>query len=378
MNVRRVACICGILLLASDMSGHANQTSPDRVADIDTNIVTTVSIPTIAERGVFDSERWNAILDDLSNRAKTNGISDATINATLRYPVYIPSIVHNDKNQSEFKLTMDDYLARTVRPDRVKAGRKMRKKYPTLLSRIEKKYGVPPHVMLAFWGLESNYGTVKSRHKLIDSFLTLIYEGRREKFFGNQLIALMKIADKNKLDVHDIHGSWAGAMGHFQFIPTTLAQYGVDGNGDKRVDIIHNISDAMFSAGNYLNKLGWNKKERIARRVVLPYDFDITLLDGKTKLSLPQWAAMGVTNPDGSPIPQNDMMAGLVADVASIEAARAQTIADAAIAQPMDADIAPQPVITAYLTYPNFYRIKKWNNSNWYAIAIANLADELK
>jgi membrane-bound lytic murein transglycosylase B len=226
--------------------------------------------------------------------------------------------------------------------------------------------------------MESNYGTVKARHQLRDAFLTLMYNGRRETFFGNQLIALMKIADKNKLDINDIHGSWAGAMGHFQFIPTTLAQYGVDGNNDGRIDIINSVGDAMFSAGNYLNRLGWNKNERIVRKVVLPADFDTTLLDGKTKLPLPQWAMMGVTNPDGSPIPQNDMLAGLVADTASIEAARAQIIADAATVQPMDADIAPQPAIVAYLTYPNFYRIKKWNNSNWYAIAIANLADELK
>lgn len=163
-------------------------------------------------------------------------------------------------------------------------------------------------------------------------------------------------------------------MGHFQFIPTTLAQYGVDGNGDGRVDIINNIGDAMFSAGNYLNKLGWNKNERIVRRVTLPADFDLSLLDGKTKLSLPQWAAMGVVNPDGSPIPQNEMSAGLVADIAAIKDIRNAPIETGA---GMDADIAPMPVITAYLTYPNFYRIKKWNNSNWYAIAIAELADYL-
>ena len=109
------------------------------------------------------------------------------------------------------------------------------------------------------------------------------------------------------------------------------------------------------------------------RRVILPADFDIELLDGKTKKTLPEWAAMGVTNPDGTPIPQNDMTAGLVADVRALENNMpTETTAES------DTDIAPQPVITAYLTYPNFYRIKKWNNSNWYAIAIATLADNLK
>lgn len=366
--MRYLGRICGVLLL---MSGTGYATQVPLTTD------TSVTTPVIAERGAFDVDRWNMIIENIRTRAVGDGVSETTIKSTLRYPAYIPSIVHRDKNQKEFKLTMDDYLERMVRVDRIKQGRKMRTKYPTLLSRVDKKYGVPPHIILAFWGMESNFGEIKAGHKLIDAFITLIYEGRREKFFENQLVSLMKIVDKNKLDINDIHGSWAGAMGHFQFIPTTLAQYGVDGNGDKRIDIINNISDAMFSAGNYLNKLGWNKNERIVRRVNLPADFDLSLLDGKTKKTLPEWAAMGVVNPDGSPIPQNDMVAGLVADVAATEEQRAQNIADS-ITTPMDSDIAPQPAIVAYLTYPNFYRIKKWNNSNWYAIAIANLADKLK
>ena len=336
-----------------------------------------VETPSIPERGAFDMSRWDYVMDNIRTRALSNGISGNVIKATLGSPAFIPHIVHSDKNQAEFKLTLDGYLTRTVSDSRILNGKKMRARYPTMLSRVEKKYGVPPHVILAFWGLESNYGDVKARHRLVDAFFTLMYEGRRETFFTNQLLALMKIADKNKLNIGDIRGSWAGAMGHFQFIPTTLAQYGVDGNGDGRVDIINSVGDAMFSAANYLNKLGWNKNERIVRRVILPGNFDLSLLDGNTKLTLPQWAALGVTNPDGSPIPHNDMTAGLVADVADIELQRANRIA-AAASSPMDADIAPMPVIVAYLTYPNFYRIKKWNNSNWYAIAIANLADELK
>ncbi len=339
-------------------------------------IAATFCVPFVAhaDRGSFDVERWYALQDSVRSRAASENISEEMISSTLRSPAFIPSIVRSDKNQSEFKLTLDGYLERTVNQTRIATGRRMRATYPTMLSRVENKFGVPPHIILAFWGMESNYGAVKARHKLTDAFFTLMYDGRRETFFTNQLIALMKIADKNSLDINGISGSWAGAMGHFQFIPTTLAQYGVDGNSDGRVDIINNIADAMFSAGNYLSKLGWNKNERIVRRVILPADFDLSLLDGKTKLTLPQWSSMGVVNPDGSPIPQNDLTAGLVADVAAIDVARS---AAASTTAGLDADIAPMPVITAYLTYPNFYRIKKWNNSNWYAIAIANLADEL-
>lgn len=335
-----------------------------------------------AERGVFDVERWYGILDDVRTKAAAQNISKDTIDATLRSPAFIPAIVKSDRNQSEFKLTLDSYLARTVSKTRIAQGKKMRNTYPTMLSRVEQKYGVQPHVILAFWGLESNYGSYKAAHKLKDAFFTLMYEGRRQTFFEKQLLALMKIADKNDLDIDDIYGSWAGAMGHFQFIPTTLAQYGADGNGDGKIDIIHSVGDAMFSAGNYLNKLGWDKNERIVRKVVLPANFDASLLDGKTKKTLYEWAAMGVTNPDGSRIPDVEMMAGLVADINAINDARAIAIAQAASQtvdpNAIDTDVAPQPVIEAYLTYPNFYRIKRWNSSNWYAIAIAMLADEIK
>lgn len=328
-----------------------------------------------ADQGTFDMKRWDAILDDVRTRAAAQNISDDTVKAALKSPAFIPSIVKSDKNQSEFKLTLAQYLGRTVSATRIKNGRKMRAQYPTMLAYVEQNYGVQPHVILAFWGLESNYGEYKAAHRLVDAFLTLMYDGRREKFFGNQLLSLMKTADDNNLDIANIRGSWAGAMGHFQFIPTTLAQYGVDGNGDGVIDIIGSISDAMASAGNYLHKLGWNPRERIIRRVALPANFDMSLLDGGTKKPLSEWAAMGVVNPDGTPIPVADMTAGLVADTAEFESVLASSQIDVTDS---DTDVAPRAMITAYLTYPNFYRIKKWNSSNWYAIAVGTLADELK
>lgn len=331
-----------------------------------------------ADRGVFDLERWDNVLEKIRTAATNQNISKSVIDETLKSPAFIPGIVKSDRKQTEFTLTLEQYLNRTVSNERVKNGRKKRAEYPTLLSRVEQKYGVPRNVTLAFWGMESNYGAVKSRYQLTSAFITLIYEGRREEFFSNQLLALMKIADKNKLSVNDIHGSWAGAMGHFQFIPTTLTQYGVDGNADGRVDIINSIGDAMMSAGNYLNKLGWNKNEPIIYRVTLPADFDRVVLNGDTKKSFKEWAQMGVMNLDGTPLPQRDTVVGLIADTKAIaerDLYQPQRYEDG---QSVDSDVAPSPVIKAYLTYPNFYRIKKWNNSSWYAIAIGELADKLK
>lgn len=337
-----------------------------------------VVCPGFADRGVFDFERWDVVLNGIRTKAITQNIDSSVIDETLKNPLFIPGIVKSDKNQKEFTLTMDKYLQLTVSNDRIAKGKKKRSQYKTMLHNVEKKFNVQPNVILAFWGMESNYGQVKSRHQLTNAFLTLIYDGRREEFFSKQLLALMKIADKNKLKITNIHGSWAGAMGHFQFIPTTLAQYGIDGNYDGHIDIINSVGDAMYSAANYLNKLGWNKNEKIVRRVILPGDFDRSLLNGDVKKTLPEWAELGVTNPDGTPIPNADMIAGLVADTKEI--AKQDLFQQSNIETPTesDVDIAPKPVITAYLTYPNFYRIKKWNNSSWYAIAIAELADKLK
>ena len=333
-------------------------------------LFSVVSNMAFASRGEFDFERSNAIQSSVRATAMADGISNATIDATLKNSVFIPRIVYNDKNQSEFKLTLRDYLSRTVNTERVRSGQNMARKYPTLLGKTETKYGVPRHVILAFWGMESNYGTVKNAYKLKDAFFTLMYDGRREKFFTNQLLALMKIADKNNLDINGIYGSWAGAMGHFQCIPTTLAAYGADGNDDGKIDIINNISDAMFSAGNYLNKLGWRPDEKIVMRVLIPSDIDNDLINGDKKYPVSYWGTLGVLNADGTPLMTDDTVVGLVADT--------DDKADTVYAISPDADIDMTTVRVAYLTYPNFYRIKKWNNSNWYAIAIGELSSKLK
>ena len=188
--------------------------------------------PARAVTGDFDMDRWYGILNDIQSRAVAQNISNHTINQVIQPASFIPSIVKKDQNQSEFKLTLDEYIAKMINAERIKSGRQMAHKYPTLLKKVSQKYGVPPNVILAFWGMESNYGIIKSQYKLSDAFLTLIYNGRRQEFFTNQLFSLMRAADKDKVEISDIQGSWAGAMGHFQFIPTTLEQYGRDGNSD--------------------------------------------------------------------------------------------------------------------------------------------------
>ena len=320
-------------------------------------------------------------LDELKADMAKRGISKETLDTVYAQDFYHPEpdVVKKDRQQAEFVLTSTEYVNRLVNKKRVTEGQKRYQDLKPLLNKLEKEYGVQGNYLIAFWGVETNYGSNFGGYNAIDALTTLSYDKRRPTFFRNQLYEALKIIDTWHIDHTKMQGSWAGAMGHFQFIPTTLAQYGTDGNGDGHIDIIHSVGDAMFSAGNYLHRLGWNPNEKIIRRVSLPADFDLSLLDGKTKKTLSAWAAMGVLNDDGTPIPVADMTAGLVADVAAITDARAAA-QNAPTHDPnaIDTDVAPQPVIYAYLTYPNFYRIKKWNSSNWYAIAIATLADELK
>ncbi|MDR2268726.1 MAG: lytic murein transglycosylase [Rickettsiales bacterium] len=294
----------------------------------------------------FEIDRWHITLHKIQNVAIGQKISPKTINAVIQESSFVPQIIHRDKNQPEFVLTMRQYLTNSLDQLRIKNGKNAAKKYSKLLAQTEKKFGIPKNVILALWGMESDYGTFKSRYQLSDSFLTLIYDGRREQFFTEQLLALMKIADKNKLDVKSFEGSWAGAMGHFQFIPTTLRQYGVDGNGDGKIDIMNSVADAMASAGNYLKKMGWKKGERILKSVRLPPGFKMEYCDGTTKLKPLEWRGMGISG-----VPKGNKNIGLICE----------------------ASMFP----LAYLTYDNFYRIKKWNNSNYYAVAVALLADKL-
>jgi len=294
----------------------------------------------------FDQQKWYGVLHRIQNKAVEQGVSPRTINAVIQGSNFVPEIIRRDQNQSEFRLTLREYTDRVVNENRIRDGRVAKQNYRTLLRRTHERFGIQQHVILAFWGLESSFGSFKTPHKISDAFLTLIYDGRRGTFFTNQLMALMRIADRNNLNIEEIYGSWAGAMGHFQFIPTTLEQYGVDGNGDGVIDVM-TVADAMASAGNFLRRLGWNQNERIVRRVTLPDGWGVSRCNVDNRKHLNEWRRLGLRG-----VPQANMRAGLLCDESTLP--------------------------FAYLTYDNFYRIKRWNNSNAYALAIALLADKLR
>lgn len=321
-----------------------------------------VLAPSVLRAEDFNEKHWNMTLHKVQNRALSEKISPQVINDVIQNAEYLPDVVQKDRNQPEFKMTMQQYLDKVVSEDRIKKGREAMVKYDSILRIAEARYGVPKHYIVAFWGMESNYGNYKSAYLLGNSFLTLIDDGRREEFFTKQLIALMKQADKSDLNMKEIGGSWAGGMGHFQFIPTTLELYGVDGDSDGKIDVINNFSDAVMSAGNYLNKLGWDKNEKVLREVILPEKMDRSICDGKTERTLRSWQNSGVRNIVGGYLPLDslDMVAGCVSSLT---------------VNPKEADVVDE---RAFLVYKNFYRIKRWNNSTLYAIAIGLLADKIR
>lgn len=311
---------------------------------------------TMAKSADEPPAEWIKWLDGLKREMIARGISQKTIDEAYKGKNYyhkVSAVVQQDKKQTEFVLTTCNYVNRLVNEERVKEGRKqyniLRKKYDN----IEKKYGVPLYYLTAFWAIETNFGKNKGQYHLIDSLTNLSYKNRRADFFKNELYNVLKIMDKTQLKGDKIRGSWAGAMGHFQFMPSTYNHYAVDASGDGIADIWDNFDDALASAGNYLSSLGWKKDEPWGKRVSLPWNFDFKDSGRKITKSVAEWKKLGVKSFDESELNFADDMKG-------------------SIILP-DGRKGP-----AYIVFGNFKRIMIWNRSDNYALAVAILADYIK
>ncbi|WP_289041262.1 lytic murein transglycosylase [uncultured Aliiroseovarius sp.] len=211
-----------------------------------------------APNAAFD--RW--ILGAMS-RAKARGISEATVARAFRNVGYLPGVIERDRNQTEFVRSFEDYMAIAASDDRIAKGRDMLRQHARLLSQLEAKYGVEKEVIVAVWGLESRYGERRGDVPVISALSTLAFDGRRGKFFEGQLMAALKILERGDVSADRMTGSWAGAMGHTQFIPTSYLAYAVDHRGDGRRDIwSDDPTDALASTAAYLSRSGWNRGQR--------------------------------------------------------------------------------------------------------------------
>ena len=297
------------------------------------------------------ADDFKVCLDNIATRALAEGVSEQTIETSFANIRQITRVKKLDKSQPEFSQTFADYFYKRVTPWRVSQGRKLYQEHKTLLKKLHTKYGVPPQYLLAFWGLETNFGSYKGKMPVLSSLATLACDPRRAEFFTKEMILALKLKQKNKLTDAKMVGSWAGAMGHTQFMPSAYYQYAVDGDGDGIVDLWDSTEDALSSAANFLSELGWQRNERWGREVRLPASYDYQYLGKKDTLALTRWAQLGVTKANGNKLATPDM--------------------DAALYLPSGAT-GP-----AFIGYQNFDVIMRWNRSIFYAISVGHLADRI-
>lgn len=286
------------------------------------------------------------------SRALRAGITDRTFNAAFAGVQYLPDTIRRDRNQSEFVKPMSEYMATAASDLRVRGGRAMLRKHARLLARIEASYGIEPHVVVAFWGMESNYGKRRGDTPLISTLATLTFDGRRGRFFEKQLIAALKILQRRDIAPSQMTGSWAGAMGHTQFIPSTFDAYAVDFTGDRRRDIwSDDPSDVLASTAAYLKRFGWRKGQPWGVEVRLPRGFDYGRSNRSVKMSPAQWGQLGVRGTNGQVVP-NYGIASLITPTGGRGA--------------------------TFLVFRNFDVISRYNNAEAYMIGVGRLSDRLR
>ncbi|MCF8111410.1 MAG: lytic murein transglycosylase [Desulfobacteraceae bacterium] len=293
-------------------------------------------------------EKW---LDSLRKEARQKGISEKILDAALKNVSPISRVVELDRSQPEFILTFRDYINRRVDKKRVKRGRQLLEEHRVLLNEIYAQYGVPPRYIIAFWGIETNFGDYTGKFRVIDALATLAYDQRRSEFFRSQLLDALQIVEEGHVAPDEMKGSWAGAMGQMQFLPSTFNGYAVDYTGNGRKDIWESLPDVFASAANFLSKMGWQRGERWGRQVTLPEDFDRKLASLDIKKPVEKWAELGVRRADGLPLPAVDIEGSIVLPQGSQG--------------------------PAFLVYDNFRTIMRWNHSVNYAIAVGHLADRI-
>ena len=298
-------------------------------------------------------DKFEAWLDTLRQDAAAAGISDATITEALSNVELREKVVKYDRNQPEFKLTYDRYMRNVVPASRVEKGKRLWDENKVLLDEISAKYGVQPRYIVALWGIESSFGKHTGGFSVINALATMAYDGRRATFFRKELLAALKIIDEGHIAYPDMKGSWAGAMGQCQFMPSSFLAYAQDWDGDGKQDIWQNKADIFASIAHYLQQAGWRDDLTWGRQVQLPRDFAnaAQLVDAKTRKTMEEWRALGVTNPDGSSLPTRNLSSRLVMP---------------------DGDEGP-----AFLVYANFDATLRWNRSNYFALAVGALSDAM-
>ncbi len=291
-------------------------------------------------------EEW---VEEFRREAVNNGISAQSLDRAFQFLRLEPGVITMDRKQPEFRRDFQSYIDNAINVPRIKKAQKLMNEHADLLKQIEQKYRVPANYLLAFWGMETNFGTVKGTYPTINVLATLAYDTRRPAFFRSELMHGVHLI-QDGLPVDKMTGSWAGAVGNFQFMPSTFRHFGTDYDGDGQVDLWNSLSDALASAANYLSAEGWDPDIGWGREVLLPKKFDWNLIEQKKTLK--EWLKEGIIFADKSPL--NEPLS-----------TPAELFLPAGVHGP------------AFLMYSNFRVILKWNKSVLYAVSVGHLADRI-
>ncbi len=315
-------------------------------------LVVSALLTSSAAGASTDAARFASCLSGLRGEATGKGIAPATFDVLTRGLNAEMSVLDFLDDQPEFRTPIWDYLASLVDEERVADGLARRQQWAGPLADAVQRYSVDPETVIAIWGVESNYGRNFGKRPLLTSLATLSCFGRRQGYFRGEFFSTLKILASGDIAPERLVGSWAGAFGHTQFMPSTFLRLAVDGDGDGKRDLIDSVPDALASTANFLRQAGWRKGEPWGYEVLLPAGFDASLSGRRNKRPLSFWRARGVQRADGQPIAAGDSAAGLLLPAG-----------------------ARGP---AFLVFANYDAIYGYNAAESYALAIALLADRLK
>lgn len=305
-------------------------------------------LPFAAQAADVPFFKW---VEDYKQEARGKGISPTLLDNAFRDLQPNERVVELDRRQPEGTMTWEQYKDRIVNAQRIKQGRRLLAQHRDHLERVAAKYGVQPRYIVALWGIETNYGGNTGGFDVVEALATLAYDGRRGEFFRKELTNALTIIDQGHISLEDMQGSWAGAMGQCQFMPSSFIAFAQDGDGDGKKDIWNDLDDVFASIANYLSKSGWDDEQTWGRKVTLPAGFDNSYADIKDSRSLLEWARMGVRDENGNPLPQVDIPASLV--------------------------FPGEAGGEAYLAYNNYKTVMKWNRSLYFATSVGILSDEI-
>ncbi|MCO8097807.1 lytic murein transglycosylase [Acinetobacter lwoffii] len=347
--MQRLALFIGFVVLAASQAQAELIINGQRVTP--TDLTSSSNIPNYASQNNFQN-----CLANLRSQAVARGVSGSTYDRYTQNlnPDY--SVIERLNYQPEFSTPIWDYLSGLVDEERVQLGRQKLQQHREVLNRVAATYGIPAETVVAVWGVESNFGDISGKYPLLQALGTLSCEGRRQSYFRGEFFTTMKLLQRGDVREEQLKGSWAGAFGHTQFMPSTYDELAVDFDGDGRRDLVSSIPDALASTANFLSKRGWQSGQPWGFEVKIPQGMSVSGEGRRNKKSLSSWINQGVVRADGSALVQGNLS----------QSSQAGLLAPAGPSGPV------------FLVFKNFDAIYSYNAAESYALAIAHLSDRLQ